>query len=202
MLLSFLACASSSIIVSSQQPPCPRSSLATATMLLQSLLTCARLLAHALASTQVLDDGRVTDSKGRTVNFANTVIILTSNLGSPFLLEAATAASSRPTTPEAGVRPPTPLSYAAAKEAALGAVKRHFPPEFLNRLDDIVCFDPLGRAQLLGVARLMAAELNERLAPKNITLVVTDAALEFSVAASYDPAYGARPLRRWLEHHM
>jgi ATP-dependent Clp protease ATP-binding subunit ClpB len=81
-------------------------------------------------------------------------------------------------------------------------VKRHFPPEFLNRLDDIVCFDPLAKGQLIGVARLMAQELNDRLAPKNITLAMTDAALEYAVAASYEPAYGARPLRRWLEHHM
>jgi ATP-dependent Clp protease ATP-binding subunit ClpB len=75
-------------------------------------------------------------------------------------------------------------------------------PEFLNRLDDIVCFDPLARDQLLGVARLMGEELNERLAPKNITLVMGQAALEHAVAASYEPAYGARPLRRWLEHNM
>jgi ATP-dependent Clp protease ATP-binding subunit ClpA len=149
--------------------------------------------------TQILDDGRVTDSKGRTVNFANTVIILTSNLGSAYLLEAAAAASSRPTTPEAGR---TPLGAAAAKEMALMAVRKHFPPEFLNRLDDIVCFDPLARQQLLGVARLMAGELNERLAPKNISLSMTEPALEAAVNASYDPAYGARPLRRWLEHHM
>jgi ATP-dependent Clp protease ATP-binding subunit ClpB len=150
---------------------------------------------------QILDDGRVTDSKGRTVNFSNTVIILTSNLGSAYLLEAAAAASSRPTTPEAG-GPRTPLSVAQAKELALGAVKKHFPPEFLNRLDDIVCFDPLARGQLLGVARLMASELGERLAPKNISLVMGEPALEYAVAASYEPAYGARPLRRWLEHHM
>jgi hypothetical protein len=81
-------------------------------------------------------------------------------------------------------------------------VKKHFPPEFLNRLDDIVCFDPLAKGQLVGVARLMAAELNDRLAPKNISLAMTDAALEYAVASSFDPAYGARPLRRWLEHHM
>ncbi|KIY99611.1 Chaperone protein clpB [Monoraphidium neglectum] len=149
----------------------------------------------------VLDDGRVTDSKGRTVSFANTIVILTSNLGSQFLLEAAVAQSSRPTTPDAG-RPRTPVTMAAAKELALGAVKRHFPPEFLNRLDDIVCFDPLAKGQLIGVARLMAQELNDRLAPKNITLAMTDAALEYAVAASYEPAYGARPLRRWLEHHI
>ena len=82
------------------------------------------------------------------------------------------------------------------------AVKKHFRPEFLNRIDEIICFDPLARGQLLGVARLMASELNDRLAPRNISLAMSDAALEFAVAASYDPAYGARPLRRWLEHHM
>ena len=81
-------------------------------------------------------------------------------------------------------------------------MKKHFPPEFLNRLDDIVCFDPLAKGHLIGVARLMAEELNERLAPKNTNLCMTDAALEYAVACSYEPAYGARPLRRWLEHHM
>ncbi|GBG00245.1 chaperone [Raphidocelis subcapitata] len=150
----------------------------------------------------ILDDGRVTDSKGRTVNFSNTVIILTSNLGSAYLLEAAAAASSRPNTPEAGARPLTPLTMAQGKELALGAVRKHFPPELINRLNDIVCFDPLARGQLLGVARLMAEELGERLAPKNITLAMSEPALEYAVAASYEPAYGARPLRRWLEHHI
>jgi ATP-dependent Clp protease ATP-binding subunit ClpB len=174
---------------------------------LSRLLSRLHGLAYAadpgtLHPAQILDDGRVTDSKGRTVNFANTVIILTSNLGSAYLLEAAAASSSRPVTPEAGRPPRTPLSVAAAKELAVGAVRKHFPPEFLNRLDDIVCFDPLARQQLLGVARLMASELNDRLAPKNISLTMTDAALEAAVNASYDPAYGARPLRRWLEHHM
>ena len=165
---------------------------------------------HHQNKQQILDDGRVTDSKGRTVNFANTVIILTSNLGSAFLLEAAMGASRPTTPPEAGVLRGANgsggggggLSVAAAKELALGAVRKHFPPEFLNRLDDVVCFDPLGRGQLLGVARLMAAELAERLAPRNISLAMSDAALGHAVAASYDPAYGARPLRRWLEHHV
>ncbi|KAI8463666.1 MAG: P-loop containing nucleoside triphosphate hydrolase protein [Monoraphidium minutum] len=148
----------------------------------------------------VLDDGRITDSKGRTVNFANTVIILTSNLGSQFLLEAAVAGGSRPGSPDS--RPRTPLPMAAAKELALAAVRKHFPPEFLNRLDDVVCFDPLAKGQLTGVARLMASELSERLAPRNISLSMTEPALEHAVAASYDPAYGARPLRRWLEHSI
>ena len=154
----------------------------------------------AIPLPQILDDGRVTDSKGRVVNFANTVIILTSNLGSAYLLEAAAAESSRPNTPDAGRM--SAMTMAAAKEAALMAVKKHFRPEFLNRIDEIICFDPLARGQLLGVARLMASELNDRLAPRNISLAMSDAALEFAVAASYDPAYGARPLRRWLEHHM
>lgn len=144
----------------------------------------------------LLDDGRVTDGKGRTVNFANTVIIMTSNLGSEYLLQAA---ASRPTSP--GDSTPA-LNNAQAKELVLAQVKRFFRPEFLNRLDDIVVFEPLSSQQLLGVARLMAAELNERLAPKNITLSCSDAALHFAVSQAYEPAYGARPLRRWLEHHI
>jgi ATP-dependent Clp protease ATP-binding subunit ClpB len=144
----------------------------------------------------LLDDGRLTDGKGRTVNFANTVIIMTSNLGSEYLLQAA---ASRPVSPGDST---AAMSSSQAKELVLAQVKRFFRPEFLNRLDDIVVFDPLSSQQLLGVARLMAHELNERLAPKNITLSCSDAALHYAVSQAYEPAYGARPLRRWLEHHI
>lgn len=98
-------------------------------------------------------------------------------------------------TPAADIQLPAPLV-----PTVLLQVKKFFRPEFLNRLDDIVTFDPLSQDQLLGVARLMAEELNVRLAPKNITLSCTDAALHYAVSQAYDPSYGARPLRRWLEH--
>ena len=129
----------------------------------------------------VLDDGRLTDSKGRTVSFANTIVILTSNLGSQFLLELA------PGSPE-------------AKTMVMDVIRKSFRPEFLNRLDEIVVFDPLQPSQMRDIARLQAVELNARLSGKGITLKVTDAALDYAVAQSFDHLYGARPLRRWLEH--
>ena len=89
-------------------------------------------------------------------------------------------------------------SPAAARERMLAAARAHFRPEFLNRLDAIVAFEPLSPTQLVGVARLMAAELGARLAPKNISLRVTEAALKLAVQQAYDPVYGARPIRRWL----
>ena len=130
----------------------------------------------------VLDDGRLTDSKGRTVSFANTIIILTSNLGSKILLDQGTG-------PE-------------AKEAVMNVVRQSFRPEFLNRLDEMVIFDPLGQKQLREVARLQTLELNKRLVERSITLEVNDAALDYISAESFDQAFGARPLRRYLEHHI
>lgn len=128
----------------------------------------------------VLDDGRLTDSKGRTVSFSNTLIILTSNLGSSILLEQG--------------------ATDAARAAVLQTVHGHFRPEFLNRLDELVIFEPLQPAQLRDVARLQAVEIAERLKDRNITLKLTDAALDLAVKEAYDPHFGARPLRRWLEH--
>ena len=89
-------------------------------------------------------------------------------------------------------------SIDSARQRMLTAARAFFRPEFLNRLDDIVTFDPLTEQQLVGIARLLAGELNERLAPKNVSLKVTDAALKLAVLSAYDPVYGARPLRRWL----
>ena len=130
----------------------------------------------------VLDDGRLTDSKGRTVSFANTIIIMTSNLGSKILLEEGNG-------PE-------------AREAVLNIVRKNFRPEFLNRLDEMVIFDPLGQQQLREVARLQTVELNKRLVERSITLHMTDEALDYAAKESYDHMYGARPLRRWLEHNI
>jgi len=128
---------------------------------------------------QVLDDGRLTDSKGRTVSFSNTIILFTSNIGAHTLLaEGVTAAS---------------------KEAVMGAVRAHFRPEFLNRLDEVIMFAPLTPADLQAVARLAGAELASRLLTRGVGLSFTDAGLQFAAATSYAPEFGARPLRRWLE---
>ncbi|KAA6429047.1 MAG: heat shock [Trebouxia sp. A1-2] len=130
----------------------------------------------------VLDDGRLTDSQGRTVSFANTVIIMTSNLGSELLLQHNTSSEAR--------------------AEVMQAVKAHFRPELLNRLDEIVVFEPLSKTRLREVARMQTGELNQRLKGKHIALELTDAALDYVVAESYDHLYGARPLRRWLEQHV
>ncbi|KAG2432180.1 hypothetical protein HXX76_009100 [Chlamydomonas incerta] len=148
----------------------------------------------------ILDDGRVTDSKGRTVNFANTVIIMTSNLGAEALLTAARDMQAHPGKAAAAAGGKDP--YKEARESVMGAVRRFFRPEFLNRLDDIVVFEPLRPEQLVGIARLMGRELTERLTPRNISLTFTEPALQFAVSQAYDPAYGARPLRRWMEQKV
>ncbi|MEW5297915.1 MAG: hypothetical protein WDW36_001093 [Sanguina aurantia] len=140
----------------------------------------------------ILDDGRVTDAKGRTVNFSNTVLILTSNLGSESLLQAASESSDYDS-------PAAASALATAKQAVLVAARRFFRPELLNRLDDIVVFDPLSPTQLLSICRLLVGELNARLAGKAISLHVSDAALAHATQHAYDRMYGARPLRRYLE---
>ncbi|GLC34379.1 hypothetical protein PLESTB_000735100 [Pleodorina starrii] len=149
----------------------------------------------------ILDDGRVTDSKGRTVNFANTVIILTSNLGSEALLQAAQRAHAQQHHHHHGGGGAAAADpYREAKQAVMAAVRRFFRPEFLNRLDDIVMFEPLRAEQMVRIGALLGHELAERLAPRNIGLTFTDAALSYAVQQAYDPEYGARPLRRWMEH--
>ncbi|CAM8985190.1 hypothetical protein QQ045_007451 [Rhodiola kirilowii] len=132
---------------------------------------------------QVLDDGRLTDGQGRTVDFTNTVIIMTSNLGAEHLL--------------AGLLGKTTMQ--AARDLVMQEVKRHFRPELLNRLDEIVVFDPLSHDQLRKVARLQMKDVASRLAERGIALAVSDAALDYVLSQSYDPTYGARPIRRWLE---
>jgi ATP-dependent Clp protease ATP-binding subunit ClpB len=148
---------------------------------------------------QVLDDGRLTDSKGRTVSFANTVLIMTSNLGAELLLAAAARSDDTGgmADDDAGG-----ASGAAVKAAVREVAKRHLRPEFMNRIDEIVVFDTLTRPQLLGVARLRAAELGELLLERDILFSITEAALRKVVTASYDPAYGARPVRRYIEKHL
>ncbi|MEU9042651.1 MULTISPECIES: ATP-dependent chaperone ClpB [unclassified Kitasatospora] len=129
---------------------------------------------------QVLDDGRLTDGQGRTVDFRNAILILTSNLGSQFLVD--------PTTPDTEKR-----------ELVLGAVRAAFKPEFLNRLDDIVVFEPLGTGELSRIVDLQLARLGERLNERRLTLEVSEAARDWLALTGYDPAYGARPLRRLVQ---
>ena len=129
---------------------------------------------------QVLDDGRLTDGQGRTVDFRNTILILTSNLGSQFLAD------------------PT-LSQEHKREAVMGAVRTSFKPEFLNRLDEVVLFDPLGLDELSRIVDLQVGALADRLTSRRITLDVTEAAREWLAMTGFDPAYGARPLRRLVQ---
>lgn len=129
---------------------------------------------------QVLDDGRLTDGQGRTVDFRNTLLILTSNLGSHFLVDPI-------------------LEPVAKKESVMGVVRAHFKPEFLNRLDEIVMFDALSKDDLAHIVDLQLALLEKRLAVRRITISVTDAARAWLAETGYDPAYGARPLRRLIQ---
>lgn len=136
---------------------------------------------------QILDDGRVTDAQGRTVDFKNTVIILTSNIGSHHLLE--------------GVSDEGVISEEASK-AVMAELRHHFRPEFLNRVDDIVLFKPLSREEIKRIIYLLAADLRKRLADRRIGLELTEAACNFIAREAYDPVYGARPLKRYLQHHL
>ena len=133
---------------------------------------------------QVLDDGRITDSQGRTVDFKNTIIILTSNLGSQYILD--------------GITPDGQISE-EARTAVQGLLKSQFRPEFLNRLDEIVFYKPLTRQEIGGIVELQLADLRKRLADKQLSLAVTDAARAFIIDAGYDPIYGARPLKRFIQ---
>src|SRR3954454_24577463 len=129
---------------------------------------------------QVLDDGRLTDGQGRTVDFRNTILIMTSNLGSQFLVD------------------PT-LDNGARRDAVMGAVRANFKPEFLNRLDDVIIFDALSTEELTRIVDLQIDRLARRLSDRRLTLTVTDAAREWLALTGYDPAYGARPLRRLVQ---
>ncbi|MCW2575362.1 MAG: ATP-dependent chaperone ClpB, partial [Modestobacter sp.] len=136
---------------------------------------------------QVLDDGRLTDAQGRTVNFRNTVIIMTSNIGSQYLLDGV--------TPEGQLKP-------EARDLVLGELRRHFRPEFLNRIDDTVLFTPLTVGEIENIVELMLAELRARLADRNVTLEISEDARHFIAREGYDPVYGARPLRRFIAREV
>ena len=134
---------------------------------------------------QVLDDGRLTDGQGRTVDFRNTVIIMTSNLGSHVIQELTGEAN-----------------YAKMKQAVLEIVQQHFRPEFINRVDDIVVFHPLGRDQLRAIVDIQLGYLRRRLAERDIDLVLDDSARDLLGEAGFDPVYGARPLKRAIQQQV
>ncbi len=136
---------------------------------------------------QVLDDGRITDSQGRTVDFKNTIIILTSNLGSPYILD--------------GINENGEISEEARKLVE-GELRRQFRPEFLNRLDEIVFYKPLTRNEIGSIVDLMIKDLNRRLAEKQLTVSLSAEAKEYVVREGYDPIYGARPLKRFLQRRI
>ena len=136
---------------------------------------------------QVLDDGRITDSQGRTVDFKNTIIILTSNIGSQYLLEGIGE--------DGRIRP-------EAETAVMNDLRAHFRPEFLNRLDEVILFKPLTRENIGGIVDLCVADLNRRLAERELTIELTAQAKEFVIERGYDPVYGARPLKRYLQKHV
>ncbi len=136
---------------------------------------------------QILDDGRVTDSKGRTVDFKNTILIMTSNLGAEFLLEGIEEDGS--------IRP-------EAEDLVMEKLRVSFKPEFLNRLDEIIMFKPLTRENIRGIIDLLVADLNRRLSERELSVELTDGAKETIVEHAYEPAYGARPLKRYIQKHV
>jgi len=132
---------------------------------------------------QLLDDGRLTDSHGRTVDFSNTIVILTSNLGSEHLMNC----------------PDTPKSFEMVKQKVMTVVRSFFRPELINRLDDIIIFKRLGFAELHDIVDMLINELNGRLKQQQISINITDKAKDFILENGYDAEMGARPLRRWIE---
>jgi len=157
----------------------------------------------------VLDDARLTDSLGRTVNFANTVIIMTSNLGSEYLLQVRpeddidmSGTASKKHAAGDGSKPTKGLTMAQAEELVMEAVRKHFRPELLNRLDDIICFHQLAASDLRNIVRVQLQSLVQRLRERDVDLEVTDAALDVVLQHSYNPTYGARPVKRYIEKHL
>ena len=136
---------------------------------------------------QVLDDGRITDSQGRTVDFKNTILIMTSNIGSPYLLDGIDE--------NGNIKPD-------AQELVMNDLRGHFHPEFLNRLDEIIMFKPLTKDNIGGIVDLMVRELSNRLADQELSLELTDAARTQVIENGYDPVYGARPLKRYLQNYV
>ena len=136
---------------------------------------------------QVLDDGRITDSQGRTVDFKNTILIMTSNIGSPYLLD--------------GIEENGEISQ-DARDKVDAELRAHFRPEFLNRLDEIIMFKPLTKENIGGIVDLLVADLNRRLKDQELSLRLTDTAKDYIIEGGYDPVYGARPLKRYLQKYV
>jgi ATP-dependent Clp protease ATP-binding subunit ClpB len=136
---------------------------------------------------QVLDDGRITDSQGRTVDFKNTILIMTSNIGAQYLLE--------------GIDADGEISQ-SAQELVLNDLRTHFRPEFLNRLDETILFKPLTKENISGIIALILKDINQRLEDKELTIEISDAAQHFIVENGYDPVYGARPLKRFIQKYV
>jgi ATP-dependent Clp protease ATP-binding subunit ClpB len=156
---------------------------------------------------QVLDDGRLTDSQGRIIDFTNTVIILTSNLGAEHLLKDQLSPPLSPTKEfdaykKTQKRTQNPNVLTETQEKVMRVVRSHFRPEFLNRLDDIVLFDSLNRAQLRNIMKLQIDAISSRLKDRNIMVKLTDKGMDFVLEQSYNPSYGARPVRRYLEKNI
>uniref|UniRef100_UPI0025883B8B AAA family ATPase n=1 Tax=uncultured Spongiibacter sp. TaxID=870896 RepID=UPI0025883B8B len=135
---------------------------------------------------QVLDDGRLTDGQGRTVDFRNTVIVMTSNLGSDVIQEMTRGGSD----------------YPAIRSAVLDVVSGHFRPEFVNRVDELVVFEPLGREQVREIAHIQLGILNKRLAERELSLVLSDAVMDRLADVGFDPVFGARPLKRAIQQQL
>ena len=136
---------------------------------------------------QVLDDGRITDSTGKTVDFKNTILIMTSNIGSQYLLE--------------GIDEQGRIKE-EAEAAVMQDLRAHFRPEFLNRLDETILFKPLTKENIGGIIELLTADVNRRLADRELSIELTGEAKGFIVENGYDPVYGARPLKRYLQKHV
>ena len=141
---------------------------------------------YLMSCLQVLDDGRLTDSQGRTVDFKNTVLIMTSNIGSQEILEAQQRGRS----------------YEDIKNVVTGELRRHFRPEFLNRIDETVVFHPLTIENLVKIVDIQLVRLRQRLAERRITLALTPEAIQDLAKRGYDPVYGARPLKRLIQQSL
>ncbi|HCM91397.1 MAG TPA: type VI secretion system ATPase TssH, partial [Lachnospiraceae bacterium] len=136
---------------------------------------------------QVLDDGRITDSQGRTVDFKNTILIMTSNIGSQYLLDGI--------DDDGNIK-------SDAEDAVMEDLRAHFRPEFLNRLDETIMFKPLTRGNISGIVNLLIEDLNKRLKDRNLSVRLTDEAMASVIEGGYDPVYGARPLKRYLQRYV
>ena len=136
---------------------------------------------------QVLDDGRITDSQGRTVDFKNTILIMTSNIGAQYLLD--------------GIDGDGEIGQ-SAQDMVMGELRAHFRPEFLNRLDETILFKPLTKDNIGGIISLILADINRRLADRELRIEISDRAQHFIVENGYDPVYGARPLKRYIQKHV